>query len=222
MSSKISALTSGNPAQSGDLIPIARSGANFSLTAASIAALGGTQGSSSPAYFGNWENVPAAINTGTSGNFNTSSGANIVQIMMFRLPFSFSFNTLRFQTSNVSASLVGIGIYSSAGSRLVHWDSLSTPFNNNPVNGTPAGGASILTAGYYYWAYACSITSTVQSAGGLTNSGSGESAKPWNVSVVRMGYAANAMSAGVLPPTLGSLTAGFPTTTTNPLWIVEP
>jgi lysophospholipase L1-like esterase len=35
---KISALTNGNPAQSGDLIPIARSGANFSVTAASIAA----------------------------------------------------------------------------------------------------------------------------------------------------------------------------------------
>ena len=36
---KISQLTNGNPAQSGDLIPIDRAGANFSLTAASIAAL---------------------------------------------------------------------------------------------------------------------------------------------------------------------------------------
>ena len=38
-SEKISQLTSGNPAQSGDLVPIARSGANYSLTAGSIAAL---------------------------------------------------------------------------------------------------------------------------------------------------------------------------------------
>ena len=38
---KISALTSGNPAQSTDEIPIARSGANFKITAGSIAALGG-------------------------------------------------------------------------------------------------------------------------------------------------------------------------------------
>lgn len=38
---KISALTSGNPAQSGDEIPIARSGANYKITAGSIAALGG-------------------------------------------------------------------------------------------------------------------------------------------------------------------------------------
>lgn len=36
---KISALTNGNPAQSGDLLPIDRSGANFAVTAGSVAAL---------------------------------------------------------------------------------------------------------------------------------------------------------------------------------------
>jgi len=36
---KISALTNGNPAQSGDLIPIARAGSNFSITAGSVTAL---------------------------------------------------------------------------------------------------------------------------------------------------------------------------------------
>ncbi len=39
--SKISALTSGNPAQSGDEIPIARGGANYKITAGSIASLSG-------------------------------------------------------------------------------------------------------------------------------------------------------------------------------------
>jgi hypothetical protein len=38
---KISALTLGNPAQSGDLLPIDRSGANFSITAGSVASLAG-------------------------------------------------------------------------------------------------------------------------------------------------------------------------------------
>jgi hypothetical protein len=38
---KISQLTSGTPAQSTDLLPIDRSGANFSVTAGSIAALAG-------------------------------------------------------------------------------------------------------------------------------------------------------------------------------------
>ena len=36
---KISALTNGNPAQAGDALPIARGGANFQVTAASVAAL---------------------------------------------------------------------------------------------------------------------------------------------------------------------------------------
>jgi hypothetical protein len=40
--SKISALTDGNPAQSGDEIPIARGGANYKITAGSIASLNGT------------------------------------------------------------------------------------------------------------------------------------------------------------------------------------
>src|ERR1700675_2658045 len=39
---KISQLTSGTPAQSTDLLPIDRAGANFSVTAGSIAALAGT------------------------------------------------------------------------------------------------------------------------------------------------------------------------------------
>lgn len=41
---KISQLTPGNPAQGGDSIPIARGGANYFVTAASIAALGGGGG----------------------------------------------------------------------------------------------------------------------------------------------------------------------------------
>lgn len=41
---KISALANGNPAQAGDEIPIARGGANFKLSASSVAALGGGPG----------------------------------------------------------------------------------------------------------------------------------------------------------------------------------
>lgn len=39
---KISQLNSGNPAQSGDVLPMERAGVNFSLTAGSIAALAAT------------------------------------------------------------------------------------------------------------------------------------------------------------------------------------
>ena len=52
---KISALTSGNPAQSGDEIPIARSGANYKITAGSIASLSSTPpgGSNTQVQFNN-------------------------------------------------------------------------------------------------------------------------------------------------------------------------
>lgn len=51
---KISELTAGNPALTDDLVPIARSGANFSVTAGSIAALGGSLASGSNIVPGNW------------------------------------------------------------------------------------------------------------------------------------------------------------------------
>ena len=42
MNLKISQLPAGNPAQSGDILPIDRAGANFGVTAGSIAALAGS------------------------------------------------------------------------------------------------------------------------------------------------------------------------------------
>lgn len=47
---KISALTSGNPAQSGDEIPIARAGANYKITAGSIASLATVSPAGSDTY----------------------------------------------------------------------------------------------------------------------------------------------------------------------------
>jgi hypothetical protein len=49
---KISQLANGNPAQTGDLVPIARGSSNFSLTAGSIAALNAGAGLVSPAFTG--------------------------------------------------------------------------------------------------------------------------------------------------------------------------
>jgi hypothetical protein len=60
---KISQLASGNPAQSGDLIPIDRGGANFSLSAASVAAL--AAGASSLAISS--AAAPATVNLTTEG-----------------------------------------------------------------------------------------------------------------------------------------------------------
>lgn len=79
---KISALTSGNPAQSGDEIPIARSGANYKVTAASIAALGGGGGTTTNALTMNNSGSGAASGTTFNGSaaqtisYNTIGAAN--------------------------------------------------------------------------------------------------------------------------------------------------
>lgn len=70
---KISALTSGNPAQSGDEIPIARSGANYKVTAASIAALGGGGGTTTNAL--TMDNSGSGAASGTT--FNGSAAQTI-------------------------------------------------------------------------------------------------------------------------------------------------
>ena len=64
---KISALTPGTPAQSTDVIPIDRAGANFSLTASDII------GGAAPA------NVVSTAGTMTSGNVITGAGTKVVQ-----------------------------------------------------------------------------------------------------------------------------------------------
>lgn len=70
---KISALTSGNPAQSGDEIPIARSGANYKVTAGSIAALGGGGGTTTNAL--TMDNSGSGAASGTT--FNGSAAQTI-------------------------------------------------------------------------------------------------------------------------------------------------
>ena len=70
---KISALTLGNPAQSGDLLPIDRSGANYSVTASSIAAL--TSVTNSDGTLTISPNTGAVVASLALGNANTWTGA---------------------------------------------------------------------------------------------------------------------------------------------------
>lgn len=77
MSEKISQMPSGNPAQGGDLIPIARSGSNFGITAASIAALATSGGGVLGQWPGNWFGwaVQGSIIGGTfPGTMNCNPG----------------------------------------------------------------------------------------------------------------------------------------------------
>lgn len=208
-------------------------GANTTLTnsgnSVTIASAGGynpPQGTTNPAYVGNWEGTPYTLSPGSSGYFSTSTG-NQVQCIMFRLQYAISFNTLSFYlvTSGSGGSLIGIGVYSTAGSRLIHWDSISGVGSGGVTTATPTGGATTEQPNYYYWCWADSTAGSYgsQSLGALANATSNENSAPWNRSVVRGGYASNSMSSGVLPSTLGTLTAGFPNSNEPlPAWIVEP
>ena len=69
---KISGLAAGAPAQAGDLIPIARSGANYSITPANILAYGSSPVAGTTAAFSSTLSAGAA--TLPSVTFNTTSG----------------------------------------------------------------------------------------------------------------------------------------------------
>lgn len=77
-SEKISQLTNGNPAQTTDLIPIARDGSNFSVTAASVAALGGggggtISGGGTAGYVPLWTGTFTLANSALQDNGTTLS-----------------------------------------------------------------------------------------------------------------------------------------------------
>jgi len=220
---RISQLPSGAPAQLGDLIPIARAGANYSLTAQALLALATGSFTGSPSLLGNWEGANLTMNPSGQGVFAATT-ANLVEVFQVKLLYPFSFNTLTFVSASVSGSnLVGIGLYSAAGSLLVAWNNITVATNATKFANTPAGGATLINPGNYFWGYACSTTATVQTEGGLTNATSNETGMPWNQSAVRNGYATNKMSSGVMPSTLGTLTAGFPNSNFPcPCWVVEP
>jgi hypothetical protein len=181
------------------------------------------QGTAAPAYLGDWENTTYWEDPRGTGYFNSASTSNQVEVFMFRLDRPFSFNTLTIRTGAVGSPnpTASVGIYSSSGNRLVHWDSIV--LGGVPTfQATPTGGAVLLQPGYYYWAFSNSTTVNQETAGGLEHGGSGENVEAWNIDTVRGGTAANAMVSGVLPATLGALTAGFNNAGDLPLWIVEP
>lgn len=164
------------------------------------------------------------IRSGNAGQFGTGT-ANLVMFWMFKLKQATTFNTIWFNlNNNGSGAVIGIGVYSTSGTRLIHWDNIPTTATS-PTNtsATPTGGAVTLQPGMYYWAFALSSSSATnpQTNGGVLTDASTTNSMPYNQSVVRAGIAGNAMSGGVLPSTLGTLntTASY---ATLPYWIVEP
>jgi hypothetical protein len=148
--------------------------------------------------------------TSSSGSFGTGT-ANQLKYTFIRVPYSI---TLKFATTRVNgtvaAKVAACGIYSVAGNLLAAWDNISTA-SGAAVTTTITGGVAVtLQPGIYIAACGHSDASTTAtSLGGFATDGSNEGVMPWNTNgTKRTGTAANAISSGVMPATLGALSVG--------------
>lgn len=167
-----------------------------------------------------WPNGPGVnINTSPVGYFipawlpGTSTGvtadggivgtANQLLVTQFVLPYTITVRQMTWQvTTAVASSVMAAGIYDASGNKLVAADNVSSATTGIK---TTAVGPVTLNPGVYYFAQCASSTSvaatTILVNTNLSNILNHNATK-------RQGGAANAMSSGVLPSTLGGITTG--------------
>jgi len=151
-------------------------------------------------FFGYTIYLPSATQT-TAGDFQS---ANRVYVYQFVVPFQV---TVRKVSINIGTGLAGshvnVGLYNNSGSKLIDSGAFDTSVTG--VLTATLGSPVVIPAGVYYQAQSSDSTSAslIPTTGPNPASISG----PFlNASVSRIGRAANATSAGVLPATLGALT----------------
>jgi len=139
------------------------------------------------------------------GDTNTAvlSGANVVRVVQFALPYSVNVGHLVFNVATASAGgHCDVGIYDKSGNLLLHAGSTSTTATGN-VNAVISPSVS-LAPGVYYLAWTADNTAMQ-----FVGVGTGQTHQTFlNVNGTRVGTAANAASAGVLPATLGAISTG--------------
>lgn len=214
MSLKISQLTSGNPAQAGDLIPIDRAGSNFSLTAGAIAALAG---SGLTTVNGVGMLGPGFINgAATTSDQNVLIGSNNqVHVYMFTPLLSITITKVKWHVSGgANGTKFAFGIYSADGNTKL-LDTGAITVAGVPSDYAITVSSVTLNAGTTYF-FAQTATGTL-AQGPAIGLGPNEIVQ-MNASTPRYAFAANSSAAGVLPATLGVLTADNSTNT----WVAAP
>lgn len=216
---KISQLTSGNPALTGDLLPIDRSGANFAVTAASIAALAAGpsfSGSGSFMFGPGITDLDSVFNNlGASVPLSEAAGvitANKVVVYIFQLTAA---RTISKVTTVCGSSNGGVtatfGIYSFAGNKVLD----SGNFTCLASSGVQSNSITPVTLqpGVYWHAQATTSTNAPVFFGTKVASGGSIPSvlSSWILNATRAATAANPLSGGVLPATLGVLTPFTPT-----------
>jgi len=173
-------------------VTVAANGASFST-----AGQGGFVGAGFP--------FPSAFYNNTTLTAQALSGsANIITAVQFQLLASYTIRKISLRVgTGVASSSVNIGIYDSSGNRLIDSGAIATTAsgtNQSVTLGTPV----TLAPGTYYFAQSATGSTNTVLAFGLALNGS---ANLLNLNSVRVGQAANATSGGVMPATLGTITA---------------
>jgi hypothetical protein len=142
--------------------------------------------------------IPATLN---GLNFNQTMGAaNEVQVFKFLLPLPLIVTRITAYIGIASAGgLFGVGVYSSAGAKLVASGAQSTTATG-AIEATV--GAVTIGPGWYW--LAVTMDNTTGAFRSANNDATADAVL--NQSFAQKGTAANASVAGVLPATLGSIT----------------
>lgn len=196
---KISALASGNPALSSDIIPIDRAGTNVSLTAGSIAALANPSiATAGQGYF-----IPGGFPLTTAPSAQAISTAQQVRCTQFELDSSWTITKATLTIVGISAaSTVTLGIYSADGNTKLIDSGL---FDGGTASvQTKTFGAATLPKGIYWFAQSASTPTTLTAQTITPNANM--LALVNNQTLKHVGLATNVAVSGVLPPTLGSIT----------------
>jgi hypothetical protein len=220
---KISELTAGNPAVSGDQIPINRGGTNFSVTAESIAALstGPTLGTASPSWWGSGDGSPFVINPTGGGDFRAASN-NQVKFWMIRVSYAISVSKLSLRINTLAAgSHFAFGVYNSTGStKLFSWDNVDPTGGGN--KNTSFASVPMPPGIYIVACGSTDASAATTTFGGYSTSGTNETVIAWNNNgTVRAGVAANGLSSGNMPSSLGTLSTSASIGTLVPLVVME-
>jgi hypothetical protein len=167
------------------------------------------------------DEIPPTISTADQGYFfaptvfiphdivaNTAVGANNqVRVMQFVLPFRVTVTRISMEVTTAAASAVcDAGIYAADGNTRHVYAGANSGFSagTTGVKTVTLGASVTLAPGAYYYAWTCS-DATVQVR--LLNNPGGQNSLLNAVTVEKNGTAANAASAGILPTTLGTITA---------------
>jgi hypothetical protein len=222
---KISALANGSPAQSGDLLPIARSGANYYLPLTAIAAFAVPTVTATPGFvigcYG--PNLPPIQASGI--NTLGTRAANEVYVCEMWWPFGMQVGHVSTYVATAETGTFNVGLWTGAGTKVVESGPLPCTVNSSiqtSTLGSTTGSSSpvFLPPGVYYFGY--SVSSTSCEPNGINPYGTGN----YNLfnSVTNKFYVLSTPTSGSpaqLPTTLGSAGTAFPGETI-PLAIFEP